>query len=284
MLTLVAHILPWLFWCTSAAVSSLASADLLLLDTQKKWINDRAIEFWNWLDDQRELKYLPYLRKFRWQRFVAILYATVALVGVIMAAVMESSEYLNSAFTASFTEAYTKSYIEGFIDGYSRSRGVEPVDIIPTHVVHSSLGMFLGSFFAALLMAGPVLSRVLNWVTKTEGSWAYIGRSIPILIAALIATIAAFAIFASGVADFSAKTPITVFIGSFLGMFAITFAFAMVCSWVLVVVPVIFILLLMALFRAVQFVAVRVAENPKGPQYALSVLLAAVGAGVNYFT
>jgi len=53
---------------------------------------------------------------------------------------------------------------------------------------------------------------------------------------------------------------------------------------VLVVVPVIFILLLMALFRAVQFVAVRVAEDPKGPQYALSVLLAAIGAGVSYFT
>jgi hypothetical protein len=37
----MANILPWLFWCTSAAVSSLASADLLLLDRQKKWISDR---------------------------------------------------------------------------------------------------------------------------------------------------------------------------------------------------------------------------------------------------
>ena len=281
MLTLVTHILPWLFWCTSAAVSSLASADLLLLDTQKKWINDRAIEFWNWLDDQRELKYLPYLRKFRWQRFVAILYATVALAGVIMAAVIESSEYLDSAFTKSFTEGYTKAFLEG----YSRSSGVEPVEITPTHVAHTTLGMFLGSFFAALLMAGPVLSRVLNWVTKTEGSWAYIGRSIPILIAALIAAIAAFVIvtFAS-IAGFFDKTPITAFIGWFWAMFVTTLAFAMVCSWVLVVVPVIFILLLMALFRAVQFVAVRVAENPKGPQYALSVLLAAVGAAISRFT
>ena len=74
------NILSWLFWCTSAAVGSLASADLLLLDSQKKWINNRAIDFWNWLDDQRELKYLRYLRGFRCQRFVAILYALVALV------------------------------------------------------------------------------------------------------------------------------------------------------------------------------------------------------------
>ena len=238
----MANILPWLFWCASAAVSSLASADLLLLDTQKKWINDRAIEFWNWLDDQRELKYLSYLRKFRWQRFIAILYATVALValvGVIMAVVMEFSEYLNNAFTKGFTEGFTK----GFIKGY----GVELAETPPMHVVHSTLGGYLGSFLAALLMAGPVLSRVFNWITKAEGSWAYIGSW-------------------------------------FWVMFVTTLAFAMVCFWVLVVVPVIFILLLMALFRAVQFVVVRVAENPKGPQYALSVLLAAVGAGISRFT
>src|SRR5262245_38769081 len=279
----MANTLPWLFWCASAAVSSLASADLLLLDTQKKWINDRAIEFWNWLDDQRELKYLPYLRKFRWQRFIAILYATVALValvGVIMAVVMEFSEYLNNAFTKGFTEGFTKAFIEG----YSRSSGVELAETPPTHVVHFTLGGFLGSFFAALLMAGPVLSRVFNWITKTEGSWAYIGRSIPILIAALIAAIAAFVTIASVDADSFFKTPITAFIGWFWAMFVTTLAFAMVCSWVLVVVPVIFILLLMALFRAVQFVVVRVAENPKGPQYALSVLLAAVGAGISRLT
>ena len=74
----MANILSWLFLGGSAAVSGLASADLLLLDSQKKWINDRAADFWNWLDDQRELKYLRYLRGFRWQRFVVILYALIA--------------------------------------------------------------------------------------------------------------------------------------------------------------------------------------------------------------
>src|SRR5262245_66426538 len=77
----MANILPWLFWCTSAAVGSLASADLLLRDRQKKWINDRATDLWDWLDDQRELKYLPYLHKFRWQKCVVILYAVFALLG-----------------------------------------------------------------------------------------------------------------------------------------------------------------------------------------------------------
>jgi hypothetical protein len=58
----------------------------------------------------------------------------------------------------------------------------------------------------------------------------------------------------------------------------------MFICWVLVVLPVNLILLLMILFRVVQFIALRVAENPKGPQYALSVLLAAVAAGVSRLT
>jgi hypothetical protein len=199
---------------------------------------------------------------------------------VIVAVLMESSEYLNSEFIKGFTEGWTKEYARSYVEGYKQSSGglvVPP----PTYIVHGTLGTFLGSFVAALLMAGPVLSRVLNWVTKTEGSLAYIGRSIPILIAALILVVpVAF------LPDdyFYFKTPITAFTGSFCYWFVITLAFAMVCSWVLVVVPVLFILLLMGLFRAAEFVAVRVAENPKGPQYALSFLLAVAGAGVSYFT
>jgi hypothetical protein len=265
-------------------VSSLASADLLLLDRQKKWISDRAIDFWNWLDDQRELKYLAYLRKFRWQRFVVILYATAALFGVAMAVAMEFSEYFNSEVIKAFTKGFTEEFPRGYIEGYRQSSGVEPGEIpISTLAVHYALGMVLGSFFAALLMAGPVLSRALNWVTKTEGSWAYIGRSIPILISALVAAIAGV-ITITYVSAFTVKTPITAFIDGFWIMFVTTLVCVMLLSWVLVVVPVIFILLLMLLFRVVEFVVVRVAENPKGPQYALSVLLAAVGFGVRYFT
>ncbi len=77
--------------------------------------------------------------------------------------------------------------------------------------------------------------------------------------------------------------PITAAVLGAYVLSVVTLGFVMLSSWMLVVIPVIFVLLLMILFRAVQFVVVRVAENPKGPQYALSVLLAAAGAGVSHF-
>ena len=108
----MANILQWLFWCTSAAVGSFASADFLLLDRQKKWISDRAEHFWLWLEDQNELKYIAYLRKFKWQRFVVILYATVALVGVIMAAVMELANISTAHLSKTLPKALPKEVLE----------------------------------------------------------------------------------------------------------------------------------------------------------------------------
>ncbi len=144
-------------------------------------------------------------------------------------------------------------------------------------------------------MVRTLLPCVLNWVTKTEGSWAYIGRS----TVAAVATIALY--YASEAVDslwiptfdplnaesftkaFLFSYPITAAVLGAYVLSVVTLGFVMLSSWMLVVIPVIFVLLLMILFRAVQFVVVRVAENPKGPQYALSVLLAAAGAGVSHF-
>ena len=257
-------ILPWLFWGVGGAVSGLASADLLLLDRQKKWINDRAADFWNWLDDQRELKYLRYLRGFRWQRFVVILYAIIALivtVGIVVLICMGA-----------------------FDDPEFKAKA-------PRNFQYLLLGAYTGGFLTALLMVRIVLPSVLNWVTKTEGSWAYIGRS----TVAAVATIAFY--YATNVVvslwmdnpiidpanpdsfakAFSFSHPITAAIAGAYGMFMCTVALVMLMSWVLVVLPVIFVLLLTIMFRAAQFVAVRVAENPKAPQYVLSALLVAIG-------
>src|SRR5262245_4270581 len=151
----MANILPWLFWCTSAAVSSLASADLLLLERQKKWISDRAIDFWDWLDDQRELKYLRYLGGFRWLRFVIILYSMLALLKAMVTG--------------------HRIYSDGVVN---------PEPSRTPYLGHHLLGGLVASFLAALIMV-RILPPVLNWVTKTEGSLAYIGRSIPMLVAAI---------------------------------------------------------------------------------------------------
>ena len=58
---------------------------------------------------------------------------------------------------------------------------------IPRNFEHLILGGYIASFLTALIMV-HLLHSVLNWVTKTEGSWAYIGRS----TVAAVATIALY--------------------------------------------------------------------------------------------
>lgn len=257
----MANILSLLLWASGTALGFLASADWLLLDRQRKWIIDRAADFWNWLDDQRELKYLAYLRKFRWQRFVVILYATIALIMTIVIGY--------GIYTGEFHDADTP------------------------HVEDYFLGLYVGSFVAALFMVRTALPRLLNWVTKTEGSWAYLWRSTLVMVATVAATIASLATLTWTGGTFSAQdwvtslnsfpSPTTAFLFGLCGSVIVTLFFLILTSWVLVVLPVMFVLLLTILFRVAQFVAVRVAENPKGPQYALSALLAAGGFVVDYF-
>jgi hypothetical protein len=244
--------------------------DWALSDQQKKWITDRAISLFVWLDDQREPKYLRYLGKFRWQIIVIILYAALALVMLLIVAY------------GMYTEEASK---------------VEE----PRGIFHILLGGYVGSFLAALLMV-RMHPYVFNWVTKTEGSGAYIGRSTLALLATLLVTIAVSLVYAIVESKMYAppsdlSTNPERFVEEFFGqrdvyyllitstalMFALTIAFLMLVSWLLVVIPVVFVLLLMFLLRVVQLVTARIAESPKGPVLALSGLLAAVGAVAKFF-
>ena len=257
--------LPWLLWGSSGVVTTLASADLLLLDRQKKWVNNCAIDIWNWLDDQRELKYLSYLGKFSWQKFVVMLYATISLVMTL-------------------------------IIGYGIYTGEFQETGVPLYFGHYLLAAYVGSFVAALFMVHTGLPLMLGWVTKTEGSWAYVWRSSLVLVATVVVALAAFAALmslsmdprtaeptsASSAQDLatyfmSFSSPITAFLYGFCGSLITFLSLLILISWVLVVLPVIFVIILTILFRVAEFVTVRVAENPKGPQYVLSALLAAIG-------
>ena len=267
------NILQWLFWGSSAIVTSLASADLLLLDTQKKWISDRAAEFWDWLDDQREFRYLAYLRKFRWQRFVVILFATIALIMVLVIGY--------GVCTGGFRDADNVG--------------------IPPYFEHYLLGLYVGCFVAAFYMARTGLARVLNWVTRTERSWSYLLRSTLVLVLATIAVVLAFGVMSSmdhrtaGLSNTatpqevvthltSFSSPVTAFLYGLCSSLSLAFHFLILISWMLVVFPVVFVLLLTILFRVAQFFAVRVAENPKGPQYFLGIMLGGAGMVARYFT
>jgi hypothetical protein len=139
---------------------------------------------------------------------------------------------------------------------------------------------------------------VLNWVTKTEGSWAYIGRSTVVAvltIAALWAADAVESLLTGAPPDESHNiqeflttqipysNPITAGVVGAWEFFGGTVGLVLLTSWALVVLPVILVFLLMIVFRAVEFVIVRVAESPKGPVLGLSLLLGALGGVVKLF-
>ena len=201
-------------------------------------------------------------------RFVAMLYAFVALLIAVGIGIL--------VFSGAFSEAEVQASI-------------------PRNFEHLILGGYIASFLTALIMV-RLLPSVLNWVTKTEGSWAYIGRS----TVAAVATIALYyatdavasLLISSPTIDpsnleesfrkaISFSHPITAAIFGAYSMVVVTVVLVMLMSWALVVIPVVFVLLLMLLFRIGEFVALRAAENPKAPQYALSVLLAAVSAAAS---
>ena len=273
---------PSLAIWTGAVLAVLTVIDWALTARQKNWLTDRAIALFVWLDDQRELKYLRRLDKFRWQRFVIILYAALAgLVALSMAAIMAFGIY-----TGTFES------------------------LAPRHLWYGLLGLYLGSFFTALCMV-RIVPRLLNWITKTDGSFGYIGRSTLILLAAILAyvitdyieqylmfgdapdylgfifnrppSVPASVVEESFVKFIPSLNPIlNLLYGLYAGSWFI-FMLGLLLSWMLVVIPVVLILILMLVLRAMQFIAARIAENPKGPILGVSGLFTGIGAFAKLF-
>jgi len=272
---------------TGAVLAVLTVLDWALTDRHKNWLTDRAIALFVWLDDQRELKYLRWLGRFRWQRFVMILYAAFAgFAGLAMAGLISLLLY-----TGEFDPGQLQS-------GYGL------------------LGWYVGSFIAAMCMV-RIVPRLLNWVTKTEGSLGYIVRSTLALLAILFAFVTSDYLEMYLMTGRSAGMPAE-YINSYLPMFGeligyqppsandeenlvassnpiLNFIFGIyeaawcvillgiLISWMLVVIPVGLILILMLVIRALQFVTARVAESPKGPILGASGLLTAIGGIVKLF-
>ena len=255
--------MAWMAMWSGGALGVLVFVNWALSERQKTWINDRFIDLFIWLDDQRELKYLRHLRQFRWQVIVVILYAALALLMVLVMAY-------------------------GILSGEAARTET------PRGLVHAMLGGYLGSFMATLFMARTAQPYVLDWVTKTEGSWSYIGRSTLALLAILPVTIVLAATYL--IADWAMypatasydeylgqRHPFYLLVGGAVMMFATTVALLVLTSWLLVVIPVVVVLVIMSVFRVGQFVAARIAENPKGPIIGLSGLLTAIGAVAKLF-
>lgn len=56
----------------AAVVAFATAADILMSEKQKRDLNDRIIQVWNWLDDRKTLPYLSRLRDYAFQVPVAL--------------------------------------------------------------------------------------------------------------------------------------------------------------------------------------------------------------------
>ena len=162
------------FWATlsiwtAGGLALLTFLDWVLRDQQKKWLTDRSISLFVWLDDHNDLAYLKYLGRFRWQRIVVILYAVLALGMALVIALLK--------------------YV-----------GELKIDDIPREFFFILIAAYLGSFLGNLFMVRIVFGPLFNWITKAKGRWAYIGKSILALFTMCIAYIALLII-----ADVSSK-------------------------------------------------------------------------------
>jgi hypothetical protein len=254
---------------TGAVLAVLTVLDWALTNRQKNWLTDCAIALFVWLDDQRELKYLKYLGKFRWQRIVIILYGMLVLVGALL------MTFIN--YTGGFDQPE-----------------------IPPAFGNIIIEIYLGTLVGVLVMI-RIMPRVLNWITKTEGSLLYIVKS----TLALIATLLVYSMLALiqtplisrmqtylnpssredivlTMSDPFSNPIVTLIYSVFAGACAAVVGVVLL-SWIFVVGPVVIILILMLFLRVIQFITARIAENPKGPILGVSGLLTAIGALAKLF-
>lgn len=260
----MANFLATLSIWSGGSLAVLTLLDWVLTDKQKKWVNDCAISLFIWLDDQKDLTYLKYLGKFRWQLFIVILYAVVALGMTLLV-------------------AYGK-YFGKFDQLIAANPNIPPT--LPDHLIAAYLGSFIGALFMVRIVLGPLFT----WITKTEGSWAYIGKSSLALFATFVIVIVLFAV--DQVVLLAVGEPSVDISLALLKLPLITSTYSMLLStillvtffiWLFVVIPVALILSLMAIFRVAQFVTVRVVDSPKGPILGLVGVLTAIGGLLKIF-
>jgi hypothetical protein len=222
----------------SVTVSALALADWFLDDRQHKWLFDKAIKIWNWLDDVRSLNYLDRFSIYKNQRKLSyqINIIETVLIGIpgILLAILDG-EFLPFWFAVG-------------------TLPTAPINIFYLH---------------------PLL---LSWATKMKDPNVYLIRSTILLISGnvfVIATIIALH-FVTGINPLGGKpqNPISIVILSmvvstgsvffYLGYISIFLFFVRILTYVV--------------FGIGRFVLVRIIENPKGLVLGLSALLAAVAA------
>jgi hypothetical protein len=226
------------------AVLGLALLDIFVSDKRKQWLDDRTVRLWHWLAEAKRLSFLDWLQGYR---------RLIVWTGVIL-----SSAYMAWAF----------------------EKTLAPItQVVPVALCIFGIGLFFGlkiirrilgasSLFRAVIRATIIVAVTLAPAVIFFGS-VYIFQDTFLGLAN------------EYVAGVAAHTPT---LG--LALFAFLFLLALIlCGnlttiamifWLVVALPLAAIYLVSVLLFCSEFVLRRIAEYPKGPIFAASLLLGAI--------
>jgi hypothetical protein len=226
------------------AVLVLALLDVLLTDKQKQWLNDHTVRVWHWLAEAKRTSLLDWLKRYR---------RLITWTGVLLVSV-----YMTWAFEKALAP---------------------PALVIAVALCIFAIGLFFGLKIVGMTLRTPSLFRAVIRATIIVG-----------------VTLAPAAIFFGSVAIFQSEflglakeyaagvTARTLTLGP--ALFALFFLWMLILCvhltviavifWSVVTLPLIVIYLLSILLFCLEFVVRRIAEYPKGPIFAASLLLGAI--------
>jgi hypothetical protein len=235
-------------WDIALAVAiaglALAVLDIFLSDAQKRWLSDRTLQAWHWLAEAKRTSLLDWLKRYR---------RPITWTGVLLVSV-----YVTWAFEKALAP---------------------PAQVIPVALCIFAVGVYFGFKIVGITLRARSLFRAVVRATIIVG-----------------VTLAPAAIFFGSVAFFQSEflglakeyaagvTARTLTLGP--ALFALFFVWTLILCvnltviavifWSVLALPLIVIYLLSVLLFCLEFIVRRVAEYPKGPIFAGSLLLGAI--------
>ena len=229
------------------AVFVLAALDVFLSDVQKQWFDDRTLHVWHWLAEAKRKSLLNWLQRH---------YQSIAGTGVVLVSV-----YMTWAF----------------------EKALAPLpQVITVALCIFAVGLFFGLKIIQLTLRAPSMFRAVIRATIIVGV-----TLAPAVI--FLTLVSAFKGDLIGLAKEFAANAAAHKLNLGLALFALFYLCALILCvhltviaiifWAVVALPLAVIYLLTILLYCSEFVIRRLAEYPKGPIFAGSLLLVAI-AGV----
>jgi hypothetical protein len=237
----LANLLGNVAFGTAFFVALLNTIDWLLTKNQKKWLSDKAISVWVWLDDNRSIDFLRRFKDYREQ--------------------VKSSAIIQAFMTIAFLPA---AILGGREEAPLQWAAIGGILVAP----------------ATIFLIHPAILRWITQPKTSLGYFVRSTISVlPIVLGLYVFNDDINAIFAHGLARSFLRVTTEVATGRavLLGMF-MAVASTILFFWYVNVVLFGAWALSVLLFGISRFVRVRVAENKKGVVYGLSALFAIVGA------